>query len=341
VRVGKSAAASGLDPAVTVMIDCLDQVSAGAAPLVVGDPSGRLASALAATDAKPAAWLRRAGGHARATAWPPPGPHSSAFVRLPKAKDELAFLLGAAATTVKPGGAIVVFGANDEGIRSVGPLLERVTGAADTLSTRRHCRVIAGLRRTEIAGLNEGLESWRQVLSIDLGCGPRPWTTYPGLFARGGLDDGTRLLLAHLPAIAPDARVLDFASGTGVVAAAVVERQPTARVDLIDSDALAMEAARENVPGARLLLGTGLEAAAGARYAAILSNPPIHDGVSETHRVLERLIAEAPRYLGPGGVFQIVVQRRVKVQPLLAPVFGTVEILADDGRFRVWRAGTR
>lgn len=288
--------------------------------------------------ARPGIWLRRAGGHARPAPWPEPGPFTAACVRLPKAKDELAFLLGAASTVLAPGAPIVVLGANDEGIRSAATLLEHVAEAVETLSTRRHCRVIAGQRLPVLSDPRRTLADWRDALTIDLGEGPRRWITYPGLFARGRLDDGTRLLLEHLPAIAPQARVLDYACGTGVIAAAVLLNQPAARLDLLDNDALAIEAARENVPGAHLHLGESLTAVAGGRYAAILSNPPIHEGVGESHAVLARLIADAPGCLEPRGLLQIVVQRRVKLEPLLKAAFGGAQVVADDGRFRVWRA---
>lgn len=329
---------AGLDPAVTVAIDSLPALPGGPAPLVVGDPSGRLAKALVAADAKPGVWLRRAGGHVAAAPWPEPGPFTAAYVRMPKVKDELAFLLGAASTVLTPAALLVVLGANDEGIRSAAPLLEQVAESVETISTRRHCRVIAGRRRADITDTRRSLADWREAQAIDLGDGPRRWITYPGLFARGRLDDGTRLLLQHLPPIAPDARVLDYACGTGVIAAAVLQHQHAARLDLIDNDALAIEAARENVPGARLILADSLAAVAGGRYAAILSNPPVHEGVGESLAVLSRLVADAPRCLEPRGLLQIVVQRRVKVEPMLAAAFGGAQVVADDGRFRVWRA---
>jgi 16S rRNA (guanine1207-N2)-methyltransferase len=109
-------------------------------------------------------------------------------------------------------------------------------------------------------------------------------------------------------------------------------------LDLLDNDSVALEAARENVPGAQLLLGTALADAGSARYDAILSNPPLHKGLVEDHAQLEQLIADAPAPLQPGGILQIVVQRRVPLDRLLAKPFATVTIAAENGRYRVWRA---
>lgn len=48
-----------------------------------------------------------------------------------------------------------------------------------------------------------------------------PWVTLPGLFAGGGLDVMTTILLRTLPPPPVRARVLDFCSGSGTIAAAL------------------------------------------------------------------------------------------------------------------------
>ena len=122
---------------------------------------------------------------------------------------------------------------------------------------------------------------------------------------------------------------------------------------------MALEAARENVQGARIIAGTHLgdtgsdplvqrdaSATRGGKgsdpydttYAAILSNPPLHSGLVEDHAHLERLMADAPARLAPGGVLQMVVQRRVPLDRMLADRFASAAVIAETGRYRVWRA---
>ena len=78
-------------------------------------------------------------------------------------------------------------------------------------------------------------------------------------------------------------------------------RAPAIVLDLLDNDSVALEAARENVPGARLVLGAALADTGAARYEAILSNPPLHKGFAEDHARLEQLIVEAPAHFGPAA----------------------------------------
>lgn len=338
MRRARSLSRHPVDPAAEVVAEALPLLRLGARPLVVDEPSGLVAGALSGQGADPQSWLRRAAGAQPASVWPQAGPCTSALVRLPKAKDALDFALHAAASVVPFGAEIVVFGANDEGIRSADKQLAVVAEAVATVDRRRHCRVLCGTRRHVIANHRPFLSNWRREMRITLAGGTRNWVSYPGLFAGGFLDEGTALLLDHLPPLASKARVLDFGCGTGLIGAAVLQHQPDAAVDLLDADALAVEAARENVPGAGLILAPGLDELRPARYDAILSNPPIHEGVVEHHGALRTLIAEAPKFLRANGVLQVVVQRRIGAAALLDAAFGNAAVVAETGRFRVLRA---
>jgi len=306
-------------------------------PIIVGDGSGTLEAALRSAGAEPCVWLREATAKTAIAPrpWPEGDGFDAALIRLPKARDSLLFALHAAAAATLPGSVMAVFGQNAEGIRSAASRLGFVADDAGTLATGHHARVLTGRRRAAIDGLKGRLEDWRQDGTIDLGGGARTWISYPGTFAKGGLDDGTAFLLANVPTIATGARILDYAAGTGVIAAALGERGRDVAVDMIEADTLALAAARENAPRARPLCGTTLSAAGVETYDLIVSNPPIHDGVDETHAVLERLIADAASHLRPGGELLLVVQRRVPVLPLLRKAFPSARVVDDNGRFTV------
>jgi 16S rRNA (guanine1207-N2)-methyltransferase len=268
-------------------------------------------------------WNRRAGAREAAEPWPPPGPFDTALLRLPRAKTEQEMAAHACLGVLVPRGRLVVYGGNDEGIRSVAGLIARVCGEVETLATRGHGRALA---------------AWRSVRPLAIGGAMREWVSYPGVFAADRVDEGTALLIGALPPLAESARVLDYGCGSGVIGAAAIAGAPGISLDLIDNDTVALEAARENVAGARRILGASLAAAGPARYDAILSNPPLHRGASEDHALLEQLIADAPRHLMPAGVLQIVVQRRIPLDQVLARSFATVTVPAENSRYRVWRA---
>ncbi len=318
---------------------CLEVVDL-AGRVLLANHVGRLPATLSERGVEFTQWNRRLSvGGAAAQAWPSPGPFDVALLRLPKAKDEQEMAAHACLGVLGDGGRLIVYGGNDEGIRSAASTLARLTGEVETLAARGHGRVLAARRSADAAGLRSTLTAWRAVAPLEIGGAKRAWVSYPGVFAAGRIDEGTALLLGALPRLRAGSRVLDYGCGSGVIGAAALAREPGIALDLLDSDAVALEAARENVPGVRLILATSLAGTAGT-WDAILSNPPLHSGFAEDHALLEGLIADAPRRLRPGGCLAIVVQRRLPVERLLAEHFAHVEVAAETGRYRVWHAST-
>jgi 16S rRNA (guanine1207-N2)-methyltransferase len=320
-----------------LILRTLDDIVVAGRVLLVNQ-SRSLPAAVRQRGAECAIWNRRLVQGMDAAPWPLQGPCDLSLVRLPKARDEQAMTVHAALSVLRIGGRLILYGGNDEGIRPAAALLESLTGGVETLAARGHGRVLAA-RRLEVAddGLRGSLLAWRSRSEMEIAGRRRAWVSYPGCFAAGHLDEGTALLISGLPPLAPGARVLDYGCGTGAIAAAALMQQPDVKVDAIDSDSVALEAARENVPAARLVLGTRLADAGGRNYAAILSNPPLHQGIAEDLTLLEGLIADAPARLAPGGCLQLVVPRRVSTERFLARHFAKVETVAQTGRYWVWR----
>ena len=253
----------------------------------------------------------------------------------------------AAASVLEVGAPLWVYGANDEGAGSAGRLIETLMGPPRTVASGGRCRVLEAVRRTDGASPRGTLDEWRRPISLefpgslDSPGGPREWISYPGIFADGRLDAGTCALLEAIVTLQrtvqlAERRVLDFACGSGVIGAFMMALEPTARVDLLDADAVALAAAGENVPGARLIRSDGFDALSLGRYDLIVSNPPYHEGKAETGRVVEGLVREASDHLEFGGSLMLVTQRRFPLAALMKSTFETVETVLDAGPHRVW-----
>ena len=307
--------------------------------ILLANPSGGLPAMLAARGVACALWQRRLQAGGSAQAWPPAGPFDLAIMRLAKAKDEQEMAAHAVLSVLGPEALLLLYGGNDEGIRSAAAMLEGLcgTGTLETIAQRGHGRVLAARRPKQLAQLRPDLGQWRRVTPLSIAGRIRPWVTYPGLFAAGLLDEGTALLLDVLPPLSAGARIADFGCGSGVIGAALPQL-PGIGLDMIDHDSLALLAVRENVPAGRALLASSLSQTGGALYDAILSNPPLHQGMTESHAALKELVAEAPAHLVRGGCLRIVLQRRLPLAQLLAQHLRQVCVLADNGRYRVWHA---
>lgn len=171
----------------------------------------------------------------------------------------------------------------------------------------------------------------------------REWTfvTDRGVFARGGVDPGTRLLIETMRITSTD-QVLDLGCGygpVGLVAAALV---PAGRVVLVDVNeravALATENARLNqLSNVEVLHGDGCAAVAGRRFTVAVTNPPIRAGKA----ILRRLVREVWARLASGGRFYFVVRTAQGAKTLardVADVFGSLTELERKGGYRVYEA---
>lgn len=307
--------------------------------ILIANPSGGLPGLLAARGLPFQRWDRRLSAAGSAQPWPPAGPFDGAIVRLARAKDEQEMVLHAVLSVLGPNARLFIYGGNEEGIRSAASALASLCGAADTIAKRGHGRLLSARRPPQLAALRGELAAWRRVTSLAIAGAPRAWVSYPGLFAADRLDDGSALIIDTLPSLPPGARVADFGCGSGVIAAGLATA-PDIGLDMIDHDSVALLAAKENVPVGQAILASSLAGAAGP-WDAIFSNPPLHAGIAESHAALTRLIAEAPAHLRRGGRLQLVLQRRLSVEELLAQHLGEVRIVADTGRYRVWSANRR
>ena len=244
--------------------------------------------------------------------------------------------LHAAAAVLGPGGTLLVYGAKDEGIRGVLNHTEDLFPSGKTIAVGGRCRMVRSERRRELRGLRGALEDWKEIFPPDHPLLPPLWVSYPGVFAHGRLDSGTKLLLEAMPPLPSGARILDYGCGSGFVASVARLKGEDLTMDMLDSDAVALEAARENVPGARVLLQEGLPDPDGVPYEAIVSNPPFHRGKREESGLILEMIRGAPGLLTREGKLLFVSQRRFQVREALEQNFSRVSVAADDSGFRVW-----
>ncbi len=133
--------------------------------------------------------------------------------------------------------------------------------------------------------------------------------TAPGLFSADRIDDGTMLLLAHLPRWSP-AAILDLGCGYGALGLPVAARFPDARVTLVDRDMLAVETARANARAAGLhnitcIPSLGYRDLPGQTFDWILCNVPARIGEA----AIRYLIGEGATHLKSGGEIRLVVIR--------------------------------
>lgn len=179
--------------------------------------------------------------------------------------------------------------------------------------------------------------------AVTLGGRAMTLATDAGVFARAGLDAGTRLLLEALVVPARASRLADLGCGYGPIGLAMAALAPEAQVFLVDPNeracALARENARRNgLANVTVLQGEGLAPIQGA-LDLVATNPPIRAG----KKVVYGLLAEAADRLRPGGEFWAVIrtsQGARSLQAELTRLFFEVGEVEKGGGYRVYRART-
>lgn len=325
--------------ATTVLLDALPPIDVGGRVLVVGDRTGQVGPDLANRGLEVHHWDRRAHSSRAASPWPPHGPFDAATIRLPRARAELEMTLHAVAGSLHPDAPLYVYGANDEGIKSVPRRMSALLGETISIDSRKHCRVLEARRPHDIAAHKTTLREFREQVMLPLPEGDTAHVSYPGVFAKGALDPGTAALLNALPPLKPTARVLDFACGAGVIGGALKRRYPNMEVWMTDVDAVSIEAARENVPEATTVCGDAWNAVPAIRhFHFIVSNPPIHTGKGRDYTVLNQFINHAPTRMRDGAQLWLVAQRQIPVDIPLQSTFNRINVAWENSKFRVWTA---
>lgn len=252
---------------------------------------------------------------------------------VPKAKERLEWLLAVLGAQAQTGTRFWLLGGKQQGIASAAKRLAERIGPANKLDAARHAMLFEAplAEPRQAASLDQFQQSFHDGPAL---------ITLPGVFSKGRIDDGTRLLLDNLGDV-PDT-VLDFGCGCGVIAVHAVLANRNARITAVDSDALAVEATRLSlaanaVGDAEVLAGDGLGGIAG-KFGLILSNPPFHDGHRTDHVVTARFIRDAKARLQPNGRLRLVANAFLPYPAVMREVFGDCATVIEDLRYRVLEA---
>lgn len=269
---------------------------------------------------------------------PPVEELDAAILVMPKAIERAEYALAQVAPLLAEGCPLYLVGEKKGGITRAEKLLAPYGEPAEKLDSARHCQ----LWRTRVQGRTAAfsLGNWQKDLTLDFCDQQLKLVSLPGVFSHGRLDEGSALLLEELAPL-PAGKVLDFGCGAGVLATVLARRNPLARFELVDIDALALYCAAQtlerNGVQAEVYPSDGLSDVHG-RYAAVVSNPPFHTGVRHDTSIAERFFKNVTRNLLPGGELRIVANGFLRYPPLIEAHIGPCQVLRENSKFKVYSA---
>ncbi|MGA4492362.1 methyltransferase [Vreelandella venusta] len=226
-----------------------------------------------------------------------------------------------------------VVGEHQGGVKRVPKILSELGMRCDKLDNARRCSLFA----TRTVAMEQPDTAWQTFDALDL-----KLVSHPGVFGHGKVDEGTRLMLDSIEASLPKnpLRVLDMGCGDGIISAWFAARGH--QVTAVDVSAFAVEACRRtlaaNQLNGRVLESDVYSALGGEQFDLIVSNPPFHQEREITYGPSARLISEAPNHLSAKGQLVLVANAFLPYPDVLEGTFGGFETLADNRRFKVYRA---
>lgn len=266
-----------------------------------------------------------------------PSPLRSAVVFLPKSRALIDMTLALVSGKVAKGGMVALVGANDAGIgsakkayeKNIGPVEQKIVGNHSALYIGKNARLAAD--KTVADFMKSFVVEARKVEATvaDL----------PGVFSSGELDEGTRLLIEHLPL--EKARVLDVGCGAGVIGAIYSKLSPKSEITASDMSILAVMAAKETArsnDAPMAVVRSDVFSGITGLFDLIVTNPPFHTGISTDYSFIEKFARDARKHIAPKGEVFVVANSFLSYKDILEKGIGPTEAVANDGKFTVWRS---
>lgn len=245
-----------------------------------------------------------------------------AVISLPRAKLDAQQLVATAAMATT--GQLIIDGQKTNGVASMLKALKS-RGSVGEVISKAHGKLFV------VTGGD--FQDWLHKSSKVDG-----FVTAPGVFSADGIDPGSAALVKVLPQRLKG-RVIDLGAGWGYLSDAVLKREGVTAVELIEADAAALGAARNNITDKRATF-TWADATTIKTEPAdhIVTNPPFHTGRVADHDLGRAFIRNAAKLLKPKGTLWLVANRHLPYESTLEESFHTVQLLDQSASYKVYSA---
>jgi 16S rRNA (guanine1207-N2)-methyltransferase len=262
----------------------------------------------------------------------PSGSLDSFVLYAPPSTLERQYTLALGLQALRAGGTLVALAPKDKGGSRIAKEL-RGFGCEVEEDSKSHHRICRTARPPILAGVEAAIRAGAPRMLPELGL----WTQ-PGVFSWNRLDEGSALLLEHLPAFSGAGA--DLGCGLGVLARAVLKSALVTELSLYDIDRRAVACARKNVSDSRARFHwedvRALQAAAPLDF--VVANPPFHDTGIEDRELGRAFVLKAAEILKPGGRAWFVANRHLPYEDTLRESFAQMRIVAENKAFKIIEA---
>lgn len=132
-----------------------------------------------------------------------------------------------------------------------------------------------------------------------------------GVFSKGGLDFGTKLLIETFREPEVEGQIADVGCGWGPIGITLAKNFSTRHVQMVDINERSVSLSKENaqlndVANVTISQNNLLEGFDESEFASVVTNPPIRAGKDVVFAIYE----QAKRVLNSGGDIWVVIQKK-------------------------------
>ncbi|GKV68449.1 hypothetical protein NCCP2716_09470 [Sporosarcina sp. NCCP-2716] len=168
------------------------------------------------------------------------------------------------------------------------------------------------------------------------------FTTDAGVFSKGEVDFGSRLLIDSFTEPGIEGDILDVGCGYGPVGLAVASLLPERIIQMVDVNERAIKlaesnAAKNGIQNVKVYPSDALESVDTEEFAAILTNPPIRAGKETVFKIYK----EACSRLAEGGELWVVIQKKQgapSTEAKLNELFGNADIVEKSKGYYIFKS---
>ena len=161
---------------------------------------------------------------------------------------------------------------------------------------------------------------------------------YYGVFSAKNIDYASQFFTQNLKLEESDQRVLDLASGNGVLSKAVQLQNPNCEIHLMDDSFLAIESSKLNLNAENVFFhfNDSMEIFEDDYFDLVISNPPFHFEHETNIEVAIQLFHEVKRCLKDEGRFELVASQHLNFKTHLEKIFLDVNIISENNKFIIY-----
>ena len=161
---------------------------------------------------------------------------------------------------------------------------------------------------------------------------------YPGVFSSKNVDYATQFLIEHINLRENDFKIMDLASGNGVLAYIIKEKNPNCEIHLVDDSFLSIESAKLNIAGENIHFhhSDNLNKLNKKYFDFIISNPPFHFEHETNIEIALSLFEDSIKCLKEDGHLQLVANKHLNYKTHLSKLFNDVVTKAENEKFIIY-----